>query len=107
MGAIADPQIGGADAVRLQIAQLLAEHLKVHDRACADDAERVRIEDAGWHEVELERAVLIDDGVPGVVATLEPDDDIRLLREEVGDLAFALVPPLGSDDGGHGHVVEC
>ncbi len=60
-----------------------------------EDAERVGIEDPGWNKVELERAVLVDDGVPGVVAALEPDDEIRLLRQEVGDLSLAFVAPRG------------
>ena len=92
--------------MRLEIAQLLHQHLKVHDGAGTDDALRVRVEDARRHEVELEGAVLIHDGVPRVVATLISDDHVRLLREEVGDLSLALVAPLGSDDGGHGHVNE-
>ena len=106
MRAIGDAEIRGGDAVRLEVAELLDQHLEVHDRARADDALRVRIEDAGRHEVELERAVLIHDGVTGVVAALISNDHVRLLREEVGDLSLALVAPLGSDDGGHGHVNE-
>ena len=57
--------------------------------------------------MELERAVLVNDRVAGVVSALESDDDIRLLRQEVSDLAFALVAPLSTDDGRHGHVFEC
>jgi len=49
--------------------------------------------------------VLIDDGVTSIVAALEADDHIRLLRQEVRDLALAFVAPLGPDDGGHWHVV--
>src|SRR5438094_8112396 len=105
--AIGDAQIRRADAVRLEIAELLAQHLQIDDRAWPDDAKRVRIEDPRWHEMQLERPVLVHDGVPGVVATLVPDDHIRLLREEVGDLPFALVAPLGTDAGRHGPVNEC
>ena len=43
------------------------------------------------------------DGVAGVVAALVADDQIGLLAEEVDDLAFAFVAPLGADDHGRGH----
>ena len=105
MRPVRDAQVAGADAVALEIRELFAEHLKIHDRAGADDAKRVRIEDARRHEMQLEGAVLVDDRVAGVVATLEADDHVRLLRQEVRDLALALVTPLGPDDGGHWHVL--
>jgi len=84
-----------------------AEEPQVDDRARPQDAERVRVENSARHEVQLERAVLVDDRVPGVVAALESDDHVRLLRQEVSDLPFALVAPLSTDDGRHRHVFEC
>jgi hypothetical protein len=39
----------------------------------------------------------------GIVAALEADDDIRLLRQPVDDLALSLVAPLGTDDDNVGH----
>ena len=103
-GALRDTEVVGTDAAAFEVRELLAEHLEIHDRARSDDAERVRIEDARRHEMELERAVLVDDRVAGVVSALETDDHVRLLRQEVRDLALALVAPLGPDDGGHWHV---
>jgi len=42
-----------------------------------------------------------DDSVAGVVAAGVAGDDVELFREDVDDLAFAFVAPLGSkDDGG-------
>ena len=105
--AVRDAQVRRGDAVTLEIRELVAEDLEIDDRAGPDDAERVRVEDAGRHEMQLERPVLVHDRVPGVVAALVPDDHIRLLRQKVGDLAFAFVAPLGTDDGGHGHVTKC
>ena len=89
------------------VAAVEGQHWLGPDRPRPDDVERVGVEDAGRHEMQLERPVLIDDGVSRVVAALVPDDHVRLLREEVGDLPFAFVAPLGSDDGRHGHVNEC
>src|SRR5438309_317774 len=62
MRPVRDAQVAGADAAALEIRELFAEHLKIHHRAGADDAERVRIEDARRHEMQLEGAVLVDDG---------------------------------------------
>ena len=37
------------------------------------------------------------DRVPGVVAALKAHDGVGVLGEQVGDLALALVAPLGAD----------
>jgi hypothetical protein len=42
--------------------------------------------------------------VAGVVAALEANDDISILRKEVGDLPLALVAPLGTNDDRGGNV---
>jgi hypothetical protein len=39
----------------------------------------------------------------GIVAALEADHDVRLLRQPINDLAFPFVAPLGSDDDNIGH----
>ncbi len=39
-----------------------------------------------------------DDGVAGVVAAGVAGDDVELLGEDVDDLAFAFVAPLGTKD---------
>jgi hypothetical protein len=44
-----------------------------------------------------------DKSMAGVVAALEADDDVGLVGEEVDDLAFAFVAPLGADDCDVGH----
>jgi hypothetical protein len=41
--------------------------------------------------------------VTGVIATLEADDDVSVLGEEIDDLTFAFVSPLGADDCNVGH----
>ena len=44
-----------------------------------------------------------DDRVPGVVAALVADDHVHLAGQDVGELALALVAPLGPDDHGGRH----
>jgi hypothetical protein len=43
--------------------------------------------------------------VTGVVAALESDDDVGILREEIDDLAFAFVSPLRPYDCDVGHLL--
>ena len=43
--------------------------------------------------------VIADDGMAGIGAALEPDDNVRSLRKEIGDLPLAFIAPVGSDDG--------
>ena len=48
--------------------------------------------------------VVGDDRVPRVRAAVVAADEIGVLREQVDDLALALVAPLGADDDGAGHA---
>ena len=52
--------------------------------------------------------VLVDDGVTGVVAALEADDDIDFLCQIVDDAAFAFIAPLGANNcsNGNGNVLS-
>ena len=92
-----EPALDG-DAARLQVLDLLEQVGGVDDDAVADDADLVGVEDAGGHEVELELAELVDDGVAGVVAGGVPGHDVGLLRQQVDDAPLALVPPLAAHD---------
>ena len=48
--------------------------------------------------MQSKTAIIIDNGVAGIGTALEPDDHIRGLRQHVGDLALALVAPVGAYD---------
>ena len=102
----ADPQAGEVDALGAQAVELVGEDLRVDHDAVADRAELAGVEDPGRDQVELPLDVVADDRVPGVVAALEADHEVRVLGEQVGDLALALVAPLGADDHDAGHVVR-
>ena len=51
------------------------------------------IKNAGRKDVQGKLPIIVDDGV-----ALEADDDIGLLCQHIGDLAFSLVAPVGSYD---------
>ena len=101
----ADPQAREVDALGAQLVELAGQHLRVDHDAVADRAQLARIEDPGRDQVELPLHAVAHDGVAGVVAALEADHEVRLLGEQVDDLALALVAPLGAHDHDAGHVV--
>ena len=53
-----------------------------------------------------DRAPGNDHRVAGVVSPAEADHAVEAGREQVHELALALVPPLGSDDNEAGHAVS-
>src|SRR6266568_7746436 len=95
--ALADDELLRLDPPLAQLRDLAQQHDGVDHDAVADDAGAVLVEDAGGHQLELELAMLSDDGVAGVVAALGADDHLGLRGEVVDDLAFALVAPLAAD----------
>ena len=99
----ADAQAGEVDPLGAQLVQLAGQHLRVDHDAVADRAQLAGIQDPGRDQVELPRHAVAHDGVSRVVAALEADHQIRLLREEIDDLALALVAPLGAHDHDAGH----
>ena len=104
MGVAAHPQAGGGvDPAGLEAVDLPQEHLRIDDDAVADHIHDARVEDAARDQLEGIGLPIDHDGVAGVVAALVADDQRHLTREEVGELALALVPPLRSHDHRGGH----
>src|SRR6202034_2271050 len=104
MGVAADHEPAGVHAPGGQPVDLFEEHPSVDDDTVADDRRDVGVQDAARDELEGEGLAVDDDAVPGVVTTLVAADDVHLACQEVGQLAFALVTPLGPDDHGYGHA---
>ena len=48
--------------------------------------------------MQSKATVIVDDRVAGVAAALKTHDDVRRLREHIGNLALSLVAPAGADD---------
>ena len=69
----------------------------VHDHAIADHAHLVRAEDPTGDQVQDVLVLAHEDRMARVIATLSADDHVRLLGEDVDDLAFAFVAPLSAD----------
>ena len=104
VGAVADEEAsGGREAARFEAADFFDEPGGVEDDAVADDAALAFVEDAGGDEVQHEALAADFDGVAGVVAALGAHDPVGALGQDVDDLAFAFVAPLGADQDGVGH----
>jgi hypothetical protein len=91
-------------APQLEVVELLDEDLRVDHATRAEDA-LLAPEDPGGHVPELVRLAVGDDRVTGVRPALVAAHDIGVLRQQVDDLALALVSPLSADDYGRWHVV--
>jgi hypothetical protein len=100
----ADTQAGDIDTAGGERIELLEQHLDVDDDTVGDDRDDARGEDARWQQVQRVLLVADDDGVASVVATVELDDVVDAVAEEVGGLAFTFVAPLGADEHDCGHA---
>jgi hypothetical protein len=54
------------------------------------------VEYAGGNKTEDELALAYADSVAGVVAPLIASDDVEVRRQDVDDLAFSFIAPLGA-----------
>ena len=96
---LGDAQIVGSDidALFLEMGDLVEQRLRVEHHAIADDRQLSRPHDARGQQRELVGGAIDHQGVAGIMAALEADDDVGLLGQPIDDLALALVAPLGAD----------
>ena len=85
------------DAAAHQRLHLLDQRARVHDDAAADDAAAPRVQDARGNRMQHVLLAPGHHGVAGVVAAREARHDVHVRREQIDDLALALVSPLRSD----------
>src|SRR6185369_5311591 len=74
------------------------ESLRIDDHAVAQHAGLTAMDDARRQQVQHKRLVADLDRMPGVVPALITRDDVEPLREQIDDLAFTFIAPLGADD---------
>lgn len=78
-------------------AKFLEEARDVDDTARADQVELARrVDEAGWEDVEVVGDVVDDDGVARIVAAGGTSDHGGRGGEDVDELAFTLISPLGA-----------
>ena len=91
--------VGGKAGV-LEFFDLVEEGCGVEHDAVADDALAAGTQNAAGDELQDELLAADDDGVAGVVTAGVAGDDVELFAEDVDDLAFAFVAPLGAENDG-------
>jgi len=98
VGAVADDQVlADLHAPPAQARDLRHQRDGVHNDAVADDAQRLRPQDAAGHQPQHELLFAYVDGVARVGTALETDDQVEPGRQGVYDLSLALVAPLQAD----------
>lgn len=110
VGAVRDEYAAlGVEALLVERLELLEEAGDVDNAAAADDVDAAGVDEAGRQDVEVVCDAVDDNGVAGVVTALGAAAQLRLVSEDVGELAFAFVAPLGAEDNGgsHGGGVDC
>src|SRR5207248_341023 len=100
-----DVDLRGRVPAALEVVELRDQDLGVDDAAVADHA-RLAPDDAARERADLVGLVADDDRMPGVRPALIAADHVRVLREQVDDLALPLVAPLRPDDDGRRHVPD-
>lgn len=93
----------GAEALFVQGLELVEEGGDVNDAAAANDIDAARVHEAGGEDVEVVGDAVDDDGVAGIVTTLSAAAELGFVGEDVGELSFALIAPLGTENDGDGH----
>ena len=89
------PRARGEEAAVPEAVHLLEQDGRIDDDAVADHADLAGVEDAGRDEMQDGLLALDDQGVAGIVAPLEPDDDIGVLRVKIDNFSLSLRHPTG------------
>ena len=87
-----------ADARLAQPVDFTAQMLQINNHAGTHDVDDIRTEDAGGKQVQNKLAQMVLNRMAGVIAALVTGDDIVIFREEIHHTAFALVPPVNTND---------
>ena len=104
MGMARHPQLRTGHAARFERGDLGEQRRQVDDDAVGDHRDHVLVQDPARDQLQRVALAVDDHRVAGVVAALVAHHIGVFLGQEVDDLGFALIAPLGSDDDGDGHA---
>ena len=105
--AIADEEVPAhRHSRRFESLDLGQQRAGIDHQSVADHRLLARPQDAARDQLEDVFLLADEDGVAGIVPALIARDDIELLGEEIDDLPFTLVAPLGAQDDYVSHVVQ-
>jgi hypothetical protein len=77
--------------------QLRKQRDRIDHDAIADDADHAGMKDAGGNQMQDEFPAADVHGVAGVVSALIPRHDLEVRRQQIDDLPFAFIAPLGAE----------
>jgi hypothetical protein len=99
VGAVGDQQTAlVVDPVLVQLRELVEHGRNVQDNAVAQDVYTLVVKDTAGEQVESVLVPVGNDSMAGVRTSVETRADIVILGQDVDELAFALVTPLGTQD---------
>ena len=104
MGMARHAQVRARHATSFEGGDLGEQRRQVDDHAVGDHRDHVLVQDPARDQLQRVALAVDHHRVPGVVATLVPHHVGVLFGQQVDDLGFALIAPLGSDDDGDGHA---
>ena len=104
VGIARDFQAIAGKAFALQHLHLFNQDLRVHHDAVADNRNGVFIHDARRNQMQGKFLFSVDDRMAGVIAALIANHVVEISGNKIGDLALALVAPLGADQHHVRHV---
>ena len=105
VGTEVDPGIASIHPCRLELCLFFGQRVQVDHSPRAEEAAHLGIKDATGRQVQGKAPKIVDNGVPGVVATLKADDHVGPRSHIVHHAAFALVAPLGTYHYGDSHWI--
>lgn len=104
MGPIGDVNSSiGIEPMLLQRLEFFKEAGHVDDAAATDDIDAIGVDEAAGQNVEIVSDAVCDNGMACIVTALGTAADLRLMGEDIGELALAFVTPLGAEDDGDRH----
>jgi len=95
MAAITDEDASlRVDAELLDSLDLLEERVDVNNTTASNKILALWAHNSRWQNVNVELLVVVNDGVPRVVAALGSAAELRLAAKNIHELTFAFVTPL-------------
>src|SRR2546427_10564779 len=86
------------DALRAEAIGFIKKRLRIDYHAVAKHASLALMHDSRWQKMQHEGSITYLHRVTGIVAALIANDDVKALGQQIDDLAFAFIAPLGADD---------
>lgn len=98
---------GDRQPLAAQFIHLRKQDTGINNHPIADHTHLVLVEDAGWDNMKNIFLPFNNEGMSGIISALEPNNIICMISQQINNLSFSFVTPLGSNhhDTGHGQLL--